>query len=112
MRQFRHERRQPVLLFLDGGIGLGDTCLHIVEQGIALRRQIVGCFRQLLDFGRPLLLDAEVAVGRQHHVQLLCHAEQTLHILLEQLVQHDHTHHETEQGHGNAHRQMRQQEIE
>ena len=92
--------------------GNTDPFLVLVDDIGALRRQIVGCFRQLLDFGRPLLLDAEVAVGRQHHVQLLCHAEQTLHILLEQLVQHDHTHHEAKQGHGNAHRQMRQQEIE
>jgi hypothetical protein len=49
--------------------------------------QVVGGAGQVAHFGRPLGRDAEVAVGAQHQAQGFGHAQEAMHVLLEQAAQ-------------------------
>ncbi|MBK9953671.1 MAG: hypothetical protein IPP18_00485 [Rhodocyclaceae bacterium] len=111
-RQFRHQRRQAVLLLLDRQLGLGDLRLDVGQQFVALLGEVVGRLRQRPHFRRPLGLDPEMAIGREHQAQFLGHVEQAGDVLPEQVAQHDDADDEAEGGDQGPERQPRRQQID
>ena len=112
LRQFRHQRGEPVLLFLDRGLGRGDLLADVIQQDVALLRQIVGGARQMLDFRRAFRRYPEIAVGPKHQAQLFGHAEQPVDILLEQVSQHHHADNEAGHSHHDAGRQVGKEQVD
>ena len=111
LREFGHERRETILLFLDRSLGARDLGIDVVHQLVALLRQVVGGLGELLHLRRPVELDAEIAVGAEHQTQGFRHPQQAFDILLEQLVQDHDADREPEQRHHRADRQARDEQL-
>jgi hypothetical protein len=104
-RELGHQRGEPVLLLLDRGLGDADLRLDVVEQFVALLGQVVGGAGQVAHLGRPLGRDAEVAVGAKHQAQGFGHAQEAMHVLLEQGAQQLQAEDQGHDGHQAADRQ-------
>jgi len=110
--QLRHQGSQPVLFLLYRRFGSSNLGGNVVHQSVPLLRQIVRRLSEQANLRRTLRTDPEVAIGRQHQVQVLDHLEQTLHILAEKMPDHQQADDEAENRHQRAERKMRHDQLD